>query len=136
MVRVDAVDRVAAAINVPMLRHIPKHTHDEAVDIDVFALARRWVAIVKPRIPMIVDISSPDPAREKGTSMNVRFHEPKPLAWNIVQVLWIKIRPNLSEPSGAAFGAVSIQFKYISCGAAHRIGRIWSLRSAMGHQPA
>jgi hypothetical protein len=39
MMRVYAVDRVAAALNVPMLRDIPEHTHNPTLDVDVLALA-------------------------------------------------------------------------------------------------
>ena len=87
MVRVYAVDGVAATLDVPTFGDIPKHADDQPLDKNVLALACLWIPVVKPRIAPFVDVSSPDPAWEKCTSIHVRFHEHQPLAWNIVQGL-------------------------------------------------
>ena len=87
VVRIYTVDGVTGTHYVPMLRDVPKHTHDQAVDIDVLTLSCRWIPVVQTGIPVFIDVSSPYPTRQKSAAHHVRLHQPEPWAWDLVQVI-------------------------------------------------
>src|SRR5262245_25722083 len=92
MVWVHAVNCGAGTLYIPTLREIPKHLHDQPLDENVLALARRRIAKVKPRIAPSVDISGPYPTGQKGAAKDVRFHKPQPFGRNLLQSFWAKER--------------------------------------------
>ena len=90
--RVHAVNGVAGALYVPMLRNVPKHPYDQTLDEDVLAFARRSIAKVKPRISAFVDISRPDPTGQRRHTNDMRFYKPQPFARNVFQSFWTEER--------------------------------------------